>query len=222
MTALATSPATHAGELHGWPAVQVRTSATQVPAEKPQDLGTISGPYWDLVKHLLSRLFADQGTRVTPVSDLRALMTETKLDPTRITFEPQPTHAVPMTRMARIRNIAPLSLREWEEVFGVSHSAVRNWLRSEPDREKLTQVLESLEQAARYRGDVVPWLRQTLPGTTVTPLQLLARDNPRAFRGALRARASAPPQISPEELRQRRQADESWAEREVLPPPAPE
>jgi hypothetical protein len=222
MTALANLSDVDVTGRRGWPRVEVASSATQVPAEKPQDLGTLLDPYWPGAKRLLARLFADQGTRVAPVSDLRALMTQTKLEPTRITFEPQPTRPVTMTRMGRIRTIAPLPLRDWEEVFGVTHSAVRNWLGTEPDREKLTQVLESLEQAARYHGDLVTWLQQTLPGTAVTPLQLLARDNPRAFQGALRVRAGAPPQISSDEIRRRRHADESWAEREVLPPPAPE
>lgn len=153
----------------------------------------------------------DHGTRVVPRSYLRAVLGETMPSATRIDFEVAPTPLVPVTRMARIRQLAGFSLREWASVFGVTHTAIKQWLSTEPDREKLSQVTQALEEATRYHGNLATWLGRPLPGMEVTPLDLLRVDNWRAFRGALRAGAPPPVTISGEELQRRRQTDESWA-----------
>jgi hypothetical protein len=197
---------------YGWQRVEALMQNTQVPRHEtlPDVL--------QLIDRLRSRsersprwFETDQGTRVGSRSDIRSLLASTMFAPPVIVFEPEPTRLIPMTRMARIRELADLSLREWAPVFGVTHTTIKQWLSLEPDRNKVGQVLEALEEAARYHGDLAKWLRRPLPGTDLAPLQLLARDSWRAFRGALRSRPAPPVAISADELGRRRRADEAWA-----------
>jgi len=48
---------------------------------------------------------------------------------------------VGFSRMARIRSLAGLSLRDWADVFDVTHTTIKHWTASEPDRPKLERVL---------------------------------------------------------------------------------
>lgn len=159
----------------------------------------------------VDQLIADHGTRIWTRSDLRSVLEGTLRTATRIEFDARPSPVVPATRMARIRALADLSLRDWATVFGVTHTAVKQWLSTETDRAKVGQVLQALEEAAQYEADLRTWLRREVPGTDVTPLDLLRRDRFRAFRGALRSRAAPPVVVSGDELRRRRRDDESWA-----------
>jgi len=68
----------------------------------------------------------DTGTRVVARYDYRQLMEGTTL--ATITIEGDVEPFTVMTRMARIRAIAPLSFREWAPVFGVSHAAIKQWV----------------------------------------------------------------------------------------------
>ncbi len=114
--------------------------------------------------------------------------------------------------MARIRALAPLSFREWAPVFGVSHSAIKQWADGdEPDREKLDRVLGALDAAAAHQPDLGRWLMTPLPGMQQRPVDLLREDHWRAFRGALRARPAPAVSVAPEELARRRQMQISWA-----------
>ena len=110
----------------------------------------------------------------------------------------------PRTRMGRIRALAPLALRQWAEVFHVSHSAIRDWEKQETERDKLDQVLELMREAGTRRSDLSAWLVQDVPSLGVRPLDLLAADRWRAFRGAMRIQPSEV-SITPEELRRRHQ-----------------
>jgi hypothetical protein len=126
------------------------------------------------------------------------------------------------TLMARINELAPLSLRQWAPVFGVTHTAVNDWLKSDPaDRPELGQVLELLEDAGDRRADLASWLTTPLPNLNVMPLQLLTDRRWRAFRGATRVRP-APVEISSEELLQRRRDSIGWAITDTPTAPEPE
>lgn len=153
---------------------------------------------------------ADNGTRVVDRVDLGPLITGTSLR----TFDvegPVAPFAAP-TRMARIRALAPLSFREWAPVFGVSHSAIKQWADGdEPGREKLDRVLGALDAAAAHQPDLGRWLMTPLPGMQQRPIDLLREDHWRAFRGALRVRAAPPASVAPEELARRREMQISWA-----------
>ena len=196
----------------GWPDVQITMQNTELPEEQRQvDIGDVMERVWQSHRPRLDALIADYGTRVSTRSDLRIILVGTMPSPTKVHFDVAPTPLVPPTRMARIRQLADLSLREWAGVFGVTHTAIRQWLSTEPDREKLSRVAEALEEAARYHGNLVNWLRRPLPGTAITPLDLLRRDSWRAFRGSLRAGTAPAVTISGQEMRRRRQAEESWA-----------
>jgi hypothetical protein len=119
--------------------------------------------------------------------------------------------------MARIRALAPLSLRDWAPVFGVSHSAIKQWADGEePDRAKLDRVLGALTEAGGHQPNLARWLNAPLPGMQVRPLDLLRDDRWRAFRGAVRTRSAPAVTVAPGELVARRQAQVSWA----VPEPA--
>jgi len=154
------------------------------------------------------------GTHIAAHTDVRPLVAGTRLYD--IAVEGPLVPFTRPTRMARIRELAPLSLREWAIVLGVSYTTVQKWvLREPPRREKLTAVHEALELAARLHGDLVTWLRTPLLDTQVAPLDLLREERWRAFDGALRVRAVAPPTIDSGELLRRRHAEVSWATAEV-------
>jgi len=193
----------------GWPDVHSTMENTRFRPGQHRAEGT------DMMQrrgsNIINLLVTDYSTRVSERSDLRALLSGTMPSATRVDFDVAPTQLLPLTRMARIRQLANLSLREWAGVFGVTHTAIKQWLSTEPGRDKLNLVGEALEEAARYHADLGRWLRRPLPGTDVPPLDLLRRESWRAFRGALRAGAAPDVTISREELRRCRQTDESWA-----------
>jgi transcriptional regulator with XRE-family HTH domain len=112
--------------------------------------------------------------------------------------------------MARIRSLAGLSLREWADVFDVTHTTIKHWTASEPDRPKLERVLAALEQASRYRSDLSGWLMASVPGTELRPIDLLREERWRAFDGAVHSQPAEAMTISAEELRRLRRLDESW------------
>jgi len=152
----------------------------------------------------------DNGTRVGQFTDATTALNSTSLRTTEL----GPGGLAPFvepTTMERIRTLAPLSLRDWGSVFGVSHTAVRSWLRDDPEREKLATVLSALEEAYASKPNLAAWLVTSLPGLEVRPLDLLRDDRWRAFRGALRAQAAPPPSLSRDELEARRRAETSWA-----------
>jgi DNA-binding transcriptional regulator YiaG len=115
------------------------------------------------------------------------------------------------TLMRRIRAISGVSQRQWASILGVSHPTVGNWeSRNPPDTNRLAAVLDVLEQARRFHGDVGTWLTSALPGIDERPLDLLASERYRAFRGALRAGITSTPAMSAEERRARIKSDMSW------------
>lgn len=186
--------------------------------DEPPDEGThaIERPETRPAHHLLGGIAdIDTGTRVVARYDYRPLIEGTTL--TRVTVEGPVEPFQRPTRMARIRAIAPLSFREWASVFGVSHSAVKQWADGEePERAKLDRILNALSEAMIYHHDLAGWLTASLPGMNVRPLDLLRDERWRAFRGAMRARAAPEVTVTPEELLRRRRAQSSWV---VAEPP---
>jgi hypothetical protein len=153
---------------------------------------------------------AAAGTHVASHTDVRQLVAGTHLYD--VAVEGPLVPFVRPTRMARIRELASFSLRDWASVFSVSYTAVGQWLHKEPPgREKLTMVRDALERAAQMHGDLRSWLTLPLSGTDVTPLELLREERWRAFDGALHVQAVGVPTIAPDELLRRRQAEVSWA-----------
>jgi hypothetical protein len=162
----------------------------------------------------------DEGTRIVERTDYRPVIEGTTLRSVQVEGPVMPVQA-PTTRMAQIRALAPLSLREWGTVFGVSHSAIKQWADSEePSREKLDRVLGALTEASAHQADLAAWLTARLPGMELRPLDLLRDEHWRAFRGALRTRVAPLVSIAPEELVRRRRAQVSWAVPE--PPVTPD
>lgn len=157
----------------------------------------------------------DTGTRVVARYDYRPIMEGTTL--AKITVEGDVEPFTTLTRMARIRAIAPLSFREWAPVFGVSHAAIKQWVDGdEPERPKLDRILDALSEASIHHRELRTWLTTPVPGMDVRPLELLRDDRWRAFRGAIRARSAPAVAVSPEELMRRRRAQTSWV---VAEPP---
>ncbi len=164
---------------------------------------------------LFGGVIVDEGTRVIDRLDYRAAIEGTSLTAVDVEGPIVPFRAP--TRMARIRWLAPLSFREWAAVFGVSHSAIKQWADGdEPDRDKLDRVLGAITEAATHQPDLGRWLMSPVPGMEVRPVDLLREDRWRAFRGAIRARRAPAVSIAPEELVRRRRAQVSWA----VPEPA--
>lgn len=158
---------------------------------------------------LLGGVVVDEGTRVNDHVDYRAAMAGTTLTSLRVEGAVTPFRAP--TRMAHIRGLAPLSLREWGVVFGVSHTAIKDWIAEEPDRVKLDRVVGALEEAAGHQPDLGRWLSSPVPGMEVRPVDLLRDDRWPAFRGAIRARSAPMAAVAPDLLMLRRRAQASWA-----------
>jgi DNA-binding transcriptional regulator YiaG len=157
----------------------------------------------------------DEGTRVVDRFDYRAVINGTSL--TSVHVEGPVIPFLAPTRMARIRSLAPLSLREWATVFGVSHSAIKQWVDGdEPNREKLDRVLGAISEAGAHHPDLAVWLTARVPGTDLRPIDLLREDRWRAFRGAIRTRSAPVVDLAPDELVRRRRAQVSWAVPEPL------
>ena len=168
---------------------------------------------------MLGGVVTDEGTRIVERTDVRPAIDGTSLRSVRVEGPLTPFQTP--TRMAQIRALAPLSLRDWATVFGVSHSAVKQWADSEePAREKIDRVLGALQTAAAHQPDLAAWLSASLPGMQVRPLDLLRDERWRAFRGAIRTRSAPTASMAPEELVRRRRAQTSWAVPE--PPVTPD
>ncbi len=181
----------------------------------PTPRGTGLLPLLGVSAALFGGVVVDEGTRVIDRLDYRPAIEGTSLTTVQVEGPVVPFRAP--TRMARIRGLAPLSFREWAAVFGVSHSAIKQWADGEePDRDKLDRVLGALNEAAAHRPDLGRWLTSSLPGMELRPIDLLREDRWRAFRGAIRARSAPPVSITPDELVRRRRAQVSWA----VPEPA--
>lgn len=192
-----------------------QTDLNNVPATLLTQAGTRSTALLPVlaagIALLGSGVVADQGTRPTQRYDIRRLVEGTSIPAVRVGLEgPLTPFRVP-TRMARIRALATLSYREWAPVFGVSHSAIKQWVDGEePEREKLDRVLAALDRAAGHRSDLSTWLVGALPGMRLRPLDLLRDDRWRAFEGALRVRPSRAVTLSGDELVRRRREEVSW------------
>lgn len=150
------------------------------------------------------------GTHAVARADVRLLAAGTRLYD--LDFEGLLEPLAQATRMGRVRELAPLPLREWASVFGTSHTTVYQWVRRDPSaRPKLTTVLEALERAAKHHGDVALWLRTPLSGTNIRPLDLLREERWRAFDGALRLKPHATLELDPDQLARLRRDEVSWA-----------
>jgi hypothetical protein len=159
---------------------------------------------------LLGGPLVDHGTRIVERLDYRPVIDGTSLNSVRVEGPVTPFQTP--TRMAQIRALAPLSLREWASIFGVSHSAIKQWADGdEPHRDKLDRVLGALTEASAHQPNLAAWLTAALPGMDLRPLDLLRDERWRAFRGAIRTRSAPAVSIAPEELVRRRRAQVSWA-----------
>lgn len=154
-------------------------------------------------------LLNDTGTRVGHRADLRSWARGTRLVSYDSGGDVRPF--VQSTRVERILGLSGLSQRQLGEVLGVSHTLIGRWTRTEPSRDDLTQILQVIENAQRYHGDLKAWIRGAIPGTDVTPLLLLKARNWRALQGAVRAKAAPPPLIDAHTLTAHRQDEVSWA-----------
>jgi hypothetical protein len=151
----------------------------------------------------------DAGTRAGVGAEVFVNPSSTSLQ--GVSFGRWPEPNAQLTRMGRIRELAPLSYRTWGEVFGVSHTMIGQWLVQEPtEREGLTNVLAALEGAARYHANLGEWLREPLPGLRSRPLDLLAANNWRAFSGAIRSSTAPSVTLDRDELLAQRHMDSSW------------
>lgn len=168
---------------------------------------------------LLGGVVADDGTRIVERTDYRPVIEGTSLRSVRVEGPVTPFRTP--TRMAQIRALAPLSLRDWASVFGVSHAAVSKWADGdEPARDKLDRVLGAVQSASAHQPDLAAWLTAPLPGMELRPLDLLREERWRAFRGAIRTRSAPTVSIDPDELVRRRRAQVNWAVTE--PPVTPD
>jgi hypothetical protein len=155
-------------------------------------------------------LARDGGTRAIKRIDLRHpwwTLAES------VSFEGHVAPLVKPSRMQRIRDVAPLSLRVWGDVFGVSHTTVLNWIEGEepPDRPEVDRVLSIVERAAHRFRDVESWLKSPLGRLSTTPLSLLQRQRWRALEGALSIVKTTPPSVDTTELGRLRGDVLPWA-----------
>lgn len=160
----------------------------------------------------------DAGTRVTVRTDLSQMMMQTTALFSAIVIEVPTTPAVCPTRMQRILALAPLSRRQWGDVFSVSHAAIQKWASGdEPAREELDTVLTLLQRASVEHGDLRAWLAAPVGRSSVTPLELLREKRWRAFIGAVHTRRAPKPEVSSAELLRLRKEQLPWA----VPEPTP-
>ncbi len=160
----------------------------------------------------------DAGTRVFVRKLVSQLMAETTSRVSRVTIEALTTPVITPTRMQLILELAPLSRRQWAEVFGVSHAAIQKWATGdEPAREELDTVLGLLQRASVEHGDLKTWLGEPVGRSSVTPLELLRASRWRAFMGAIHTRWAPKPDVSGEELLRLRKEQLPWA----MPEPTP-
>ncbi len=163
---------------------------------------------------LLGSGVAEAGTVVTPRADLRPAIDRTSLDRITVDGRVEPFRAP--SRMAQVLTLAPLPLRTWAGVFGVTHTTIGHWKDGqEPDRDQLDRVLGALTEAAPFHADLASWLQAALPGTDIRPLDLLRDERWTAFRGAIRVQSAPSVGLDGDELVRRRRAQVSWAVPEV-------
>jgi hypothetical protein len=156
----------------------------------------------------LGSISVDQGTRLSPLRDVRQTLVGTTLNELRVQAGGEPF--ITPTRMDQLNALAPLSLREWGSVFGVSHTTIGLWADKDPGHAKLDRVLEALREASFFHRDLAAWLGAPVAGMSVRPLDLLRDDRWRAFRGAIRTATTPAVTLSADELRTRREAEVSW------------
>lgn len=156
-------------------------------------------------------IMLDFGTRAIGRVDLIAASNETSIRRLVIDTNTVLRRLKTRTRMSRILELAPLSLRLWAEVFGVTHGAIRKWRTTDPDRPELTIVLDMLEQASLAHGELAQWLRRPVASTEVTPLNLLKQARWRAFLGAIRTASAPVPDLGREALERLRRERLPWA-----------
>ena len=158
----------------------------------------------------------DVGTGAIRRTDMRVFAEGTHLGSIQAPDRVEPF--VQPTRVERLIALTGLSQRQLSSVLGVSHTMVGQWAHSEPARPELTELLAAVDKANRYHPELKQWLLQPTRGTNVTPLELLAARNWRAFEGAIRSTPAAAPRLSPAEMAESRLAEVSWA---VAEPPIP-
>jgi len=156
-------------------------------------------------------IVADFGTRAFGRIDLTAASSETSIRRLLVETNTKIKRLSHATRMRRIIELAPLSLRLWAGVFHVSHNSIKKWRSLEPDREELAVVLELLERAGREHGDLAAWLQRPVASTSVTPLKLLAEGRWLAFTGAIDTASAPPADTSPAVLQALREDRLPWA-----------
>lgn len=156
-------------------------------------------------------IMLDFGTRAIGRVDLTAASNETSIRRLVIDTNTVLRRLKTRTRMSKILELAPLSLRLWAEVFGVTHGAIRKWRTTDPDRPELAIVLDLLEQASLAHGELAQWLRRPLVTTDVTPLSLLEQGRWRAFLGATRTASAPAPDLGREALERLRRERLPWA-----------
>lgn len=158
---------------------------------------------------LLGSGIAEAGTTVVRRADLRPIIDRTSLD--RITVDGRLEPLRVPSRMAQILALAPLPLRTWAPVFGVTHTTISHWKDGqEPDRDQLDRILGALREASQRHSDLAAWLQAPIPGTELRPLDLLSEERWAAFRGAIRVRSAPAVDVDAAELVRRRRAQVSW------------
>jgi hypothetical protein len=151
------------------------------------------------------------GTGVLAIRDLRPLLAGTSLLTVNYDNLLENPFKATDTRMAELQALAPLSLRQWADVFGVSKQAISNWIAEEPrERPELDGALTALRAAASRQPDLAGWLQHQLPGSERTPLDLAKAARWRAFKAASRLAApvgvGVPPTQAMRELARERRA----------------
>ena len=170
-------------------------------AEKPQSVRD---------EMLWVRAFADRGTRITNRLDL-SYSIDSSLGPS-IEIDTR-------TRMAKIKDLARLSSREWATALNVSHQSIQDWSRKEPDRPELDTVLRFLEKAARQQSRLDEWLRAPLAPLSTRPVDLIKGRNWEALNGALRVATPPLTAHKPSEIVKRRREEWPWATIEPVSEP---
>lgn len=129
-------------------------------------------------------------TGVSAISDLRPVLAGTSLLTVNYDNLLDSPFRATDTRMAELQALAPLSLRQWAHVFGVSKQAISNWIAEEPrERPELDAAVTALRGAAARQPDLAGWLQRHLPGSERTPLDLAKTAHWRAFKAASRLAA---------------------------------
>jgi hypothetical protein len=173
--------------------------------------GCVDGAFFPRLSDAYSTILIDCGTRALTRIDLTAPSNETSIRRLVIDTNTRVREFSRSTRMRRIIDLAPLSLRLWAAVFKVSHSSISKWTALDPERPELTVALELLERAARRHSDLESWLQAPVGSTSLTPLELLTDGRWRAFAGAIGTAAAPAPELDAAVLRALRRGGLPWA-----------